>query len=98
MIGETEDEILTPTGERGCGVKRHRIIDLSDRICVTREESKRPLGVSKIFLYRLSREGKVPHMRLGARYIYRRDPLERWTIRAMEESVGGGRSGEGDSA
>ncbi len=42
--------------------------------------------VPKSHVYRLTREGAIPAVKLGRYYRYRLDAIERWEVGAVEEA------------
>lgn len=42
------------------------------------EEAGEYLGVSKIWLYKACREGKIPHTRFGKKYVFFKETLDEW--------------------
>ena len=47
------------------------------------QEAARLLGISRSLLYQLCAEGKLPHLRVNSRVLFRVESLEEWT-RAQE--------------
>jgi len=48
------------------------------KIALTVKEAAELLGVSKDTIYRMAREGQLPHVRAGARILFHRPKLEAW--------------------
>ncbi|MFZ5768637.1 MAG: helix-turn-helix domain-containing protein [Bacillota bacterium] len=55
--------------------------------CLRAQEAAEILNLSPWTLYRLAREGRVPHVRIGGRVLFRRSSLIAWLDRQEAESV-----------
>lgn len=49
-----------------------------DTIWITTDEAAEYLGIGKTKLYALTKEGKIPAVRLGKKWVYERDVLAEW--------------------
>jgi excisionase family DNA binding protein len=49
-----------------------------DRQTITVKEAASYIGVSKDLVYQLVREGKLPHVKVGRRILFRKEVLDRW--------------------
>ena len=57
------------------------------RTTLTTEEVAEYLGLSKDFIYVLCREKKLPHARIGSRYIFKRAAIDKYIDDQIEMSV-----------
>lgn len=55
--------------------------------CLRAREAAELLNVSAWTVYRLAREGRIPHVRIGCRVLFRRSSLIAWLDRQEAESV-----------
>jgi excisionase family DNA binding protein len=60
---------------------------VSDRL-LTAEDVAQILGMRTDFIYRLAREGRIPHLRFGRTLRFRAEAIARWL---EEEERGNGR-------
>ncbi|KQX69305.1 helix-turn-helix domain-containing protein [Paenibacillus sp. Root444D2] len=58
-----------------------------EKVTMTVKEAAVFLGVSKDLLYKEVRCGKIPHTRLGATILFRRDTLTAWLEQQEKQSV-----------
>jgi excisionase family DNA binding protein len=58
---------------------------MTDKL-MTAEELAERWQVSPAHVYRLTRDGKIPTVKLGRYYRYRRDAIERWEEGGADES------------
>jgi excisionase family DNA binding protein len=49
-----------------------------DSMALSARDACRFLGISPSTLYRLTRDGRIPHARIGRRVLYPRMSLEQW--------------------
>ncbi|MDG0029079.1 helix-turn-helix domain-containing protein [Priestia sp. Y58] len=49
-----------------------------DKQTISVKEAADYMGVSKDLVYQLVREGKVPHLRLSRRILFRKEALNKW--------------------
>lgn len=58
-----------------------------ENLVMTAKEAAELLRVSKDSLYRDVRRGRIPHMKIGATILFRRDTLMSWMEQQEKESV-----------
>ena len=63
---------------RPVAAKRRPLLSMAERICITAREAADLLGIGYVRVLDLARRGAIPHARIGATVIFRRDALERW--------------------
>lgn len=56
---------------------------MSERLLVAEELAER-WQVSKAQVYRLAREGRIPTVKIGRYYRFRRDAIEEWEHQGMQ--------------
>ncbi len=49
-----------------------------DKEVMNIEEAGKYLGVSKMWLYKACKEGKIPHTRFGKKYVFYKETLDEW--------------------
>lgn len=59
----------------------------SDTIAMAAPEAARKLGVSERTLWTLTRDKKVPHIRLGGRVLYPREALVEWANKTARDAM-----------
>lgn len=51
-----------------------------ERATLTRVEAASYLGISEWLLWRLTKEGLIPHFRAGNRLLFRKESLDNWML------------------
>lgn len=68
------------------------------RECIRAQEAAELLGLSPWTIYKLAREGRLPHVRIGARVLFRRSTIMEWLARQEAGSLSGNPGGRPASA
>jgi len=64
---------------------------------LTAEQVAELIGMTTDYVYSLSRRGRIPVIRFGRTYRYRREAIEQWLIEQERATIGSGR-GNGRAA
>lgn len=62
-------------------------LDTIERSTLTTYEVAEYLGVSVDMIYKLVREKKIVHFRIGSRILFKKEAIEQWIEKQMEESM-----------
>lgn len=58
-----------------------------EKMVVNRMEISKITGLSPWAVWRLTKEGKLPHLKIGGKYMYRLESIKAWMDTQEKESV-----------
>ncbi|MEL3973047.1 helix-turn-helix domain-containing protein [Rossellomorea oryzaecorticis] len=58
-----------------------------EKITLNVKEVAQMLDLSEDFIYKLTREKKIPHVRIGSRILFKRHSIEEWLSQAEEQCI-----------
>jgi len=59
-----------------------------ERLALRPREAAAALGIGERLLWRMTRDGEIPHVRLGRAVVYPVDELRRWLIQSSRGIIG----------